>query len=183
MSIGDVNSEERGSGARYNDGKLQMDLIPVNYWLDLWYAKYGLDQRPQLSDALEALSAFQCGDDLAIEGFLGELLSGDLAGATRVLEYGVKKYAAWNWAKGMKWSVPTGCILRHARSIIECAEDFDAESTEPHFSHIVCNLIMLDYFTMNYKEGDDRPPMALDAPTDPELAELAIDIIKLIGEE
>jgi len=29
MSIGDVNSQERGSGARYNDGKPDFSLIPL----------------------------------------------------------------------------------------------------------------------------------------------------------
>jgi hypothetical protein len=29
MSIGDINSSERGSGARYNDGKPAFELIPL----------------------------------------------------------------------------------------------------------------------------------------------------------
>jgi hypothetical protein len=29
MAVGDVNSNEKGSGARYNDGKADLSLIPM----------------------------------------------------------------------------------------------------------------------------------------------------------
>lgn len=110
MSIGDVTSDERGSGARFNDGKVRLDLIP--------------------------LSALQ-----------------DCA---RVFDYGRQKYAAWNWAKGMDWSVPYGCLLRHMAAWFD-GEENDPESGLPHLGHAMCNLVMLATFARTFAEGDDRP--------------------------
>lgn len=76
--------------------------------------------------------------------------------AARVFSYGEKKYAKYNWMKGMAWSIPIACIGRHALAIIE-GEELDAESGEPHAGHIACNIIMLLHFIDYYEEGDDRP--------------------------
>lgn len=159
MAVGDVNSDKPGSGARYNDGKLQMDLVPVIYWLDVWLANGKLSADGKLCEALEALAAFQMGDDQAIGSYMHNLGFHDLSAACRVLEYGANKYAAWNWAKGMDWSVPTGCALRHAAAMIEEEEGTDEESGELHMAHVVCNMMMLDWFLEHYPEGDDRPPV------------------------
>jgi hypothetical protein len=104
-----VNSTARGSGARYNDGKADLSLIP----LDL------------------------------------------LEGEARVWMYGEKKYARFNWMKGMKWSIPLACMLRHLAAW-QRGEDIDPESSEPHLSHVACNLRMLQYYAAHYAEGDDR---------------------------
>jgi hypothetical protein len=130
-----------------------MDFVPVRYWYRLWHGK--LEYR--IEHAILALALFQEGDDDAIRHYL---MSGstNLVDAVRVFEYGAKKYAAWNWAKGMQWSIPTGCVLRHTRSIVEDGEFIDPESGCEHFGHIDCNLIMLDWFRHAYPEGDDRPP-------------------------
>lgn len=114
MGIGDINSTERGTGARFNDGKTRFDLIPLTSLKD-------------------------CAD---------------------VFEHGMKKYSAWNWAKGMPWSVPYGCMLRHLEAWYR-GEDFDSESKLPHLGHVMCNLIMLSHYAHYYKEGDDRPPIEL----------------------
>ena len=114
MSIGDVNSQERGSGARYNDGKPDFSLIPLV----------------------------------------------TLEDEARVWMYGEKKYARFNWQKGMKWSVPFACILRHL-SAWQAGQDLDPESGLPHLAHVACNLRMLSYYAQHYAEGDDRSPKAL----------------------
>jgi len=57
--------------------------------------------------------------------------------------------------KGMKWSVPIACALRHELAI-RLGEENDPESGLPHRGHIACNLIMLMYYVENYPEGDDR---------------------------
>jgi hypothetical protein len=108
--VGDVNSTEKGSGARYNAGKPDMSLIP------LW----------------------------------------TLAGEAEVWEYGKRKYAAWNWAKGMPWSIPIACILRHLAAF-QRGEENDPESGKPHIDHIMCNARMLKLYSKVYPEGDDRP--------------------------
>lgn len=110
MTIGDVQSAEIGSGARYNDGKAAFDLIAL------------------------------C----------------TLEDEARVWEYGRRKYASWNWAKGMPWSVPLGCILRHLAAW-QRGEDLDQESGLPHLAHISCNLRMLTLYSKTYPQGDDRP--------------------------
>jgi hypothetical protein len=114
MAIGDVNSSERGSGARYNDDKPDLSLIPLV----------------------------------------------TLEDEARVWAYGKQKYAAWNWAKGMDWSVPLACALRHLSSW-QRGEDIDAESGQPHLAHVMCNIRMLMLYSKTYPEGDDRPPKDL----------------------
>lgn len=111
MSIGDVNSQAKGSGARYNDGKPDYSLIPL----------------------------------------------ATLEDEARVWMYGKNKYAAWNWAKGMPWSVPLACALRHIAAW-QRGEDIDPESGLPHLAHVMCNIRMLTLYTKTYPEGDDRPP-------------------------
>ena len=112
--IGDVNSDAKGSGARYNDGKADISLIPL------------------------------C----------------TLEDEARVWMYGKQKYAAWNWAKGMNWSVPLACAMRHIAAW-QRGEELDAESGLPHLAHAMCNLRMLTLYSKTYPEGDDRPPKEL----------------------
>lgn len=110
MSIGDVNSNEKGSGARYNSGKPDFSLLPMN----------------------------------------------TLEDEVRVWMYGAQKYASWNWAKGMPWSVPFACLMRHM-SAWQRGEENDPESGLPHLAHAMCNLRMLALYAKTYQEGDDRP--------------------------
>lgn len=110
MTVGDITSKEKGSGARYNDGKPDYSLIPMHL----------------------------------------------LADTARVFTYGAKKYAAWNWSKGMAWSIPFACLLRHAFAWFR-GQKLDAESGLPHTAHMVCNILMLIHYEDFYPEGDDRP--------------------------
>lgn len=81
-----------------------------------------------------------------------------LAGCARVLMFGRKKYASWNWAKGMVWSECFNCTLRHLFKWWYLGEDYDAETGEHHLDHVLCNVLFLKHYTLSYKEGDDRPP-------------------------
>lgn len=110
MAIGDINSNEKGSGARFNDNKPDYSLIPM------------------------------C----------------TLEDEARVWAYGKKKYAAWNWAKGMDWSIPFACLQRHLAAW-QRGEELDQESGLPHLAHAMCNLRMLTLYSKTYVEGDDRP--------------------------
>lgn len=112
--IGDVNSDAKGSGARYNNGKPDYSLIPL------------------------------C----------------TLEEEARVWMYGKAKYAAWNWAKGMPWSVPFGSAMRHLAAW-QKGEDIDPESGQSHLAHVMCNMRMLMLYAQTYQEGDDRPPKSL----------------------
>lgn len=116
--IGDVNSNARGSGARYNNNKPDLSLIPL------------------------------C----------------TLEDEARVWMYGKQKYAAWNWAKGMDWSIPLACALRHLAAW-QKGEENDPESGLPHLAHAMCNLRMLTLYSKTFPEGDDRPTTWLQNPT------------------
>lgn len=108
--IGDVNSNEKGSGARYNQGKADLSLIPLS----------------------------------------------TLEDEARVWMYGEAKYKRFNWMKGMAWSIPLACALRHLAAW-QNGEDIDPESGQPHLAHAMCNLRMLTLYSRTYPEGDDRP--------------------------
>ena len=110
MPIGDINSTERGSGARYNDGKPDLSLIPLT----------------------------------------------TLEDEARVWMNGERRYARFNWMKGMPWSVPLACALRHLAAF-QRGEDLDPQSGLPHVAHAMCNLRMLTLYAKTYPEGDDRP--------------------------
>ena len=112
--VGDITSDAKGSGARYNDDKTRYDLVPLS----------------------------------------------SLKQAADVMAYGEKKYAAWNWAKGMEWSIPYACLMRHLDAWYR-GEDLDPESGLPHLGHAMSNLIMLCHYEQFYQEGDNRPPKEL----------------------
>lgn len=80
-----------------------------------------------------------------------------LAGTARVLMHGQIVYARWNWAKGMAWSIPFSCIMRHLLRWFFLREDIDPDSGEHHGHHIICNVLMILHYHNAYREGDDRP--------------------------
>jgi hypothetical protein len=183
VSVGDITSDARGSGARFNDGKVPYELVPVRVIADVMNhraAECALrlnagEQRDALrlqrvSDVLASLGEWQCGgdgDDLLDAIAATRALEGvephrALESAARVFDYGRNKYAEWNWSKGMPWSVPLACAVRHLLAIAG-GEDTDPESGLPHAGHVQCNLVMLLTFARTFPEGDDRPG-ALRAP-------------------
>ena len=80
-----------------------------------------------------------------------------LAGAARVFMGGKLKYASWNWAKGMPWSVPFDCLMRHMFKWFYFGEETDPESGEHILDSAICNLLMLRHYVEAFKEGDNRP--------------------------
>lgn len=84
-----------------------------------------------------------------------------LAGAARVLMIGTKKYAPWNWAKGMKWSICFDCTMRHLIKWYFLGEDHDKESGQHHLDHVLCNIMFLRHYVDTYTEDDDRPEQDL----------------------
>lgn len=155
-SVGDINSTAKGSGARYNAGKAPFDLIPIR---ELVASLRRTSLNGPEVDALEYLSIWQEGgnvyhlhDALVTLGFDGWY---DCA---HVFDYGRAKYADWNWAKGMPWSVPLACAVRHLMSMLR-GESADPESEWPHRGHVFCNISMLLTYSRTFLEGDDRPTM------------------------
>lgn len=159
--VGDLLSLDKGSGARFNQGKPALDLIPLNILAE-FHAQNFKDvetiTNQTLADMLVQLGDFQIRTSGA--GALWAIIA--MAGdkwddCARVFDFGRKKYAAWNWSKGMPWSVPIGCIARHIRAMLR-GEYIDPESNLPHIGHVFCNLVMLLVYIETFPEGDDRPP-------------------------
>ena len=156
MSVGDVTSSARGSGARYNDGKPPLELLPLRVFAEGLYRIDFTEPQQRAYDALLKLAAWQ---EVGGVGYLYDsirALGSPWHDGARVLDYGRRKYAAWNWSKGMAWSIAVGCAVRHLEGIIR-GEEHDPESGLTHAGHAVCNLVFLITYHTTFPEGDDRP--------------------------
>jgi hypothetical protein len=60
----------------------------------------------------------------------------------RVAEFGIKKYGAWNWSKGIPRIQILGSLLRHTFAYIR-GEERDSDSGLMHTDHIVWNAVVL----------------------------------------
>lgn len=161
MAVGDVHSSARGSGARFNDGKPPLELIPLELVAHSFrHAERKTPLHIPVFEALHSVGLFQVGGGGEHLAHAVRALDFDGEAWTecaRVFDYGRAKYAAWNWAKGMPWSVPIGCIGRHALAMLAKGETTDPESGLTHRGHLMCNLVMLQSYLSTYPEGDDRP--------------------------
>jgi hypothetical protein len=73
-----------------------------------------------------------------------------------VWTFGAKKYAKYNWCKGIAYSRILSATFRHLVAIMK-GEDVDPESGLLHAAHIRCNMGMLIDFTKDKrKDLDDR---------------------------
>jgi hypothetical protein len=63
-------------------------------------------------------------------------------GLGMVLTRGAVKYAVRNWERGMKWSYPFGCALRHMLKFY-CGERYDAETGCHHLFMAAWNMCAL----------------------------------------
>lgn len=154
MSVGDINSVERGTGARLNSGKPDVSLIPLTVLAQFYRHAYG---DSDAAKGLYEVGLFQEGGDTVHLNNALMFFGFNIKDCCEVFTYGKQKYAEWNWAKGMAWSIPLSCIGRHVTQIMDYNEELDQESGLPHIGHIHCNIIMLLTFSNNYPEGDDRP--------------------------
>jgi hypothetical protein len=162
MALGDVTSNERGSGARYNDGKPDMSLIPLalvaqNYIRD----PLATDNETTLAYALLHLGTFQVTGNVASLDNAIRLMGFAWFDCAKVLAIGAKKYAPWNWAKGMPWAATIACAGRHALKVLELEEQHDDETGETHYGHFLCNLVFLRTFVDTFPEGNDLPDPSL----------------------
>ena len=161
-----LDSNKRGTGARYNEGKPPVEL------LDIMTVALHMDP-PEHADpesaALFALGVWQESggkDENALHDAI-EYLVQDLGHfwwleTAKVLGAGARKYRPWNWAKGMPWSVPLGCAVRHLLAALgsDTAVPVDSETGRPHRAHALCNLMFLARYMREYHEGNDlyTPP-------------------------
>jgi len=155
--IGDVLSDAKGAGARYNAGKIPLELIPLRLIAEQRRRHFGGVGHNSEVSALFALARFQEGGgiDALHDAIMAIGPAWDECAA--VFDYGRRKYAEGNWAKGMPWSVPLACAARHLLYGLMVDEQNDPESGLPHRGHFLCNIVMLLTFVRTYPEGDDRP--------------------------
>ena len=73
----------------------------------------------------------------------------------QVLEFGAKKYGAYNWAKGLSIRETCESLKRHLDAFME-GEDDDPESKLSHIGHIQCNALFLSWMYENRPDLDDR---------------------------
>lgn len=146
--IGDINSEERGTSARYNDGKTQLEYIPMRLLVGR-YAKPDTIHK----DIGLLMAQFEEGEDSAIFNLFDII---DLKHTCDVFAFGAKKYKAHNWMKGFPWSSVIASFKRHWIAIA-IGEEIDPESGLPHSGHMGCNVTFLAQFTRTWRSGDDRP--------------------------
>lgn len=156
-SVGDVTSDEKGSGARYNGGKPDLSLIPLEI-LGSYLEEFGqAGANDSVAHAMELLGGFQAHRTVSsLYGLLQTLGDDGWEECAHVFTYGKKKYAAWNWAKGMDWSIPIACAARHLMAMW-AGQELDPESGLPHRGHVFCNAVMLLHYVRTYAEGDDLP--------------------------
>lgn len=156
ITVGDLHSTAPGSAARASAGKAPLDLIDLRVLADS--LPRDSTERDQVVIVLELLGDYQMGGQpLALDAALAVTLALTAPEeVAAVLDYGRKKYAAWNWTKGFQWSVPLGCAARHLLAIHRGVRH-DFESGLPHWAHVWCNLMMLGTFSRDYPDGNDFP--------------------------
>jgi hypothetical protein len=153
MAVGDLASTAKGSGARANGGKPDYSLLNLQALADCMDVG-------EVRDALLRLGMFQAEHTTKHLDIAFGRAHEHWDSCARVFEYGKKKYAAWNWAKGMAWSIPLASAVRHLMALYR-GEEKDPESGESHWGHVLCNIQMLQTFVATYPEGNDLPPVGL----------------------
>jgi len=79
-----------------------------------------------------------------------------LEGLAQVLQFGAKKYASWNWAKGIPYTRLIAALLRHTFAILR-GEFIDAESGLPHINHVGCCWMFLSHHMTVRPDMNDLP--------------------------
>jgi hypothetical protein len=69
----------------------------------------------------------------------------------RVLEFGAKKYAPFNWQKPMNTMEILESMQRHLAALFD-GEEIDTESGISHMGHIQCNALFYNYHKMKENE-------------------------------
>ena len=169
-----------GSGKRYNAGKVPLNYIPASIMADFEVTEARYPQREPLSirwlDILRLVEGVQMGyapdrrssllEALALINVSSGMWKECAAVFHHVTTRADRPYPAWNWALGMPWSVPLGCMLRHIVFGVLRGEVCDQETGLPHRGHVVCNIVMLLWFLDHYPQGNDLrvPPVSAASP-------------------
>ena len=172
MSRGDLESQEKGSGARADGGKPDWGLMPLEQIaavlessprpndVPLWHCvdlAANFQQRGGHMEALDLLKASLYVTQLHLTDDENDAdVFASFEEVIRVWEHGQEKYAAFNWMKGMSWNSVLASYMRHIQKLYQ-GERIDKESGRLHAAHLVCNAMMLVHFTQHYPDGNDLP--------------------------
>jgi hypothetical protein len=90
---------------------------------------------------------------------------GALHEVTKVYTFGVGKYEAWNWRKGIVYSKCFAAIMRHLFAWWWDREERDAESGCHPLSAVVFYCLNIMQYEQDQAHGlDDRPSLPTDTP-------------------
>lgn len=171
FNVGTLDSEERGSTARDNKDKTEWAYMPLDQIAYLAGILQHAEPDESADDFLMVLDAigvfqvrqnFPAATNLLVLAFRQYMASESItfveacARVIKVWKVGEEKYAAFNWMKGSKWSVPLNSAYRHAMSYWE-GNIYDKESGLNHQAHLICNIMMLVHYVSYYPEGNDLP--------------------------
>ena len=77
-----------------------------------------------------------------------------IEGTAAVFTFGARKYASYNYRKGMQHSRLLDAAFRHLLAIMR-GEEIDPESGLPHVYHASCSLAMYDYMRLKFPNLND----------------------------
>ncbi len=136
-------------GKKSDTGKVPMDLLPAEALLELL---------PDEGPVIGLIKFAEGGGSSSLVDALHEVgpdIWATLYEASKVLDFGAKKYAAHNWRLGMKWSRLIAAALRHYSAHAQ-GQEKDPETGLPHLAHFSCCVLFLLAYTLNGTGTDDR---------------------------
>lgn len=72
----------------------------------------------------------------------------------RVAEFGAKKYAPWNWSKGLPLVQLLSSLMRHSFALMR-GKDIDPDSGLHHADHILWNAVAISH-NIHHSNEDGR---------------------------
>jgi hypothetical protein len=131
------------------DSERFVDVDAALEELVVWYRGYD-DADFRLPSAAEFLLG-------AISNELGaDNINAGWLEVAKVLDFGQKKYAAWNWEQGLTYTRVYAAALRHIFQHMN-GEKRDAETGLLHLAHALCEVMfLLAYTVQDRTELDDR---------------------------
>lgn len=88
-----------------------------------------------------------------------------LVAVAKVLTFGAKKYASWNWYKGIDYGRIYGAAQRHLNAWW-AGENLDSETGYSHLWHAACELMFLIVFEAEARTALDSRPQKPEATND-----------------
>jgi hypothetical protein len=139
---------------KFDSGKVQLSHIHPSVWLeiikgsncDIYNMNVGMN------------NFFYYHDARSLNHFWAVILKDWVEGMTRVLEFGAKKYASLNYAKGMEYSRVMDAFRRHCLWM-NYGEYIDEESNLLHEHHMLCNMMFMTTYANTRVGIDDRPDL------------------------